>query len=206
MEGTSEAPRKKSSEYEWYIDVPNTTSQYPYIWAQQYLVYYKMKYADTANADGSYDIVEDTSYRPDIIKSKKYGEFRLTGLNGEDGNKKNNIKYTVAAETVTVNSFTENNYYISNSNEDTIYNINLDTLSFINGYTGKFANVGLGKMTINAGQFVLVGSGTTASEIALVPQESIELICYNNETDDRKELIVIGKSLIASEETPDAGE
>ena len=60
-------------------------------------------------------------------------------------------------------------------------------------------------MTINAGSFVFVGSGTTASEIVLAPQESIELICYNNETDDRKELIVIGKSLL-SEETPDAGE
>lgn len=193
MEGTSAAPRRKSTEAEWNIDIPQTTSQYPYIWAQQYLVYYKMKYADTPNQDGTYDIVEDTSYRPDIIKSKKYGEFRLTGLNGEDGNKKNNIRYTTSAETITVNSFTETNYYISDNSEIVTYNMNLDTISFIDGYTGKFSNVGTGTVILNAGTFKFVGSCVEVNNITLEPQESVELICYN--ADDQKKLIVVGKSL-----------
>ena len=198
MEGTSAAPRRKSTEAEWNIDIPQTTSQYPYIWAQQYLVYYKMKYADTPNPDGTYDVVEDTSYRPDIIKSKKYGEFRLTGLNGEDGNKKNNIKYTTSADTITVNSFTETNYYISDNSEIVTYNMNLDTISFIDGYTGKFSNVGTGVVILNGGTFRFIGSCNEVDTIILDPQETVELICYN--ADDQKKLIVVGKSL--TPETP----
>jgi hypothetical protein len=38
-----------------------------------------------------------------------------------------------------------------------------------------------------------VGTCTTATSITLAPQESVELVCYNNE--DKKELLVIGKSL-----------
>lgn len=199
MEGTSVAPRRKSSEYEWNIEIPTTTSQYPYIWAQQYLVYYKMKYADTPNADGTYDVVEDPSFRPDIIKSKKYGEFRLTGLNGEDGNKKNNIKFTTASEVINVYSFTETNYYIANSEDDITYNMNLDTISFIDGYTGKFSNIGTGNVTLVGNTFTFVGSCSTADTIILAPQETVELICYNTD-DDKKQFIVIGKVLPAAEE------
>lgn len=193
MEGTSEAPRVKSSEAEWYKNTPYINASYPYIWAQQYLVLYKMKYADKANADGTYDIIEDTKHRAEVIE--KYGEYRLTGLNGENGNKKNNLNYTIDNASINVISFTDTNYYISNSNEDTIYNINLDTLAFINGYTGKFANVGTGNMIINGNGFTFIGSCKTATTLTLAPQETVELVCYNNETNNQKELIVIGKEL-----------
>ena len=85
------------------------------------------------------------------------------------------------------------NKVMSNSNNDITYNINLDQLSVINGYTGKFANIGTGKMIINGGKYKLIGSCKEATKIELEPQEQIELVCYNNDTN--KELLVIGKSL-----------
>ena len=127
---------------------------------------------------------------------ESYEPFRLSGINGEDGNKKNSIKYTNSeiAETIKVTSFSENNLYISNSNTDVTYEIELDKLSFINGYTGKFANIGSGKILIKTGEgLIFSGSNIYAHSIELEPQESIELVCYNN--GNSKELLVIGKVL-----------
>ena len=126
-----------------------------------------------------------------VIES--YSHYRLSGINGEDGNRKNSLKYSANNETVYVTSFSENNLYISNSAEDVVYEMNLDQLSFINGYTGKFANIGTGNVTINAGIYKFVGSNTEAQTITLAPQEQIEVVCYNNA--NNKELIVIGKSI-----------
>jgi hypothetical protein len=93
-----------------------------------------------------------------------------------------------------VTNFAQSNLYISNAELDTIYQINLDQLSFIDGYTGKFSNIGKGNMIINTKDTMkFVGTCTTATSITLAPQESVELVCYNNE--DKKELLVIGKSL-----------
>jgi hypothetical protein len=181
--GNSERPRNLPTEAEWYKNVPSLTSQYPYVWAANYLVVYKMKY----NNDG--DIV--TADNGKVIESYSY--YRLSGINGEDGNRKNSLKYSANNETVYVTSFSENNLYISNSAEDVVYEMNLDQLSFINGYTGKFANIGTGNVTINAGIYKFVGSNTEASTITLAPQEQIEVVCYNNA--NNKELIVIGKSI-----------
>lgn len=191
--GTSEKPRALPTEEIWTKEAPRITNTYPYIWAVNYLVCYKMKY-DTANPneDGSYPVVEADN--GSIVDRNNNGYFRVSGLNGEDGNRKNNIDYKTTQTTINVESFASTNYYISNSTEDVTYNINLDTLSFINGYTGKFSNIGTGNMIINAGsKFKFVGSCTESTEITLNPQETIELICYNN--DDNKELIVIGKEL-----------
>lgn len=182
--GNSERPRTLPTEAEWYKNVPSLTSQYPYVWAANYLVVYKMKY----NNDG--DIV--TADNGKVVESYSY--YRLSGINGEDGNRKNSLKYSANNETVYVTSFSENNLYISNSAEDVVYEMNLDQLSFINGYTGKFANIGTGNVTINAGIYKFVGSNTEASIITLAPQEQIEIVCYNNA--NNKELIVIGKSLV----------
>ena len=181
--GNSERPRTLPTEAEWYKNVPSLTSQYPYVWAANYLVMYKMKY----NNDG--DVV--TADNGKVVESYSY--YRLSGINGEDGNRKNSLKYSSDNENVYVTSFSENNLYISNSAEDVVYEMNLDQLSFINGYTGKFANIGTGNVTINAGIYKFVGSNTEAQTITLAPQEQIELVCYNNA--NNKELIVIGKSI-----------
>ena len=42
-----------------------TTDATPYIWEKRYLSLYKMKYADKANADGTYDVVEDKFLKAD---------------------------------------------------------------------------------------------------------------------------------------------
>lgn len=181
--GTSEKPKSLPTETEWTKKAPNTTSQYPYIWAVNYLMLYKMKYDDNG------DIV--TADNGKLLETYSY--FRLSGINGEDGNRKNSLKYSNDTETIKVTSFSENNLYISNASADVTYEMNLDQLSFINGYTGKFANIGTGVVTINAGKFKFIGSCTESTTITLNPQESVELVCYNNDTN--KELLVIGKSL-----------
>lgn len=181
--GTSVKPRALPTEVEWYKNAPSVTTQYPYIWAVSYLMLYKMKY------DNNGDIV--TADNGKILETYSY--FRLSGIDGEDGNRKNSIKYSTDKENIKVTSFSENNLYISNASADVTYEMNLDQLSFINGYTGKFANIGTGVVTINAGKFKFIGSCNEAITITLNPQESVELVCYNNDTN--KELLVIGKSL-----------
>ena len=124
---------------------------------------------------------------------ESYSYFRISGINGEDGNRKNSIDYSAESKENDVHSFSKTNLYISNSADSVVYNIKLDQLSFINGYTGKFANIGTGSVTINSGNFVFAGSGVTTTTLELAPQETVELVCYNN--GNSKELLVIGKAL-----------
>jgi hypothetical protein len=193
--GTSAKPRALPTEEEWQVTPPPTNSSYPYVWAVNYLVCYKMKY-DTANpnADGTYPIVEDG--RPTLIDRNGDGYFRVSGLDGEDGNRKNSVNHTSEAASIFVTSFSSTNLYIANTGEgETVtYNIQLDQLAFINGYTGKFVNIGKGTMTLKTiSDMKFTASGITLTEITLNPQESIELVCFNN--DKTKQLLVIGKEL-----------
>ena len=192
--GTATKPMETPTEAEWYKTAPQITTQYPYVWANNHLVLYRMRYGELDEATGEYEIVPDDSGR--VIETYDY--FRLSGLDGEDGNRKNSLKYSTQADDfISVTSFSTTNYYISNSDGHMTYEMNLDQLSFINGYTGKFANVGTADITLKTGSnFKFVGSNTEATEFTLSPQETVELVCYNNGKD--KELIVIGKSLASA--------
>ena len=181
--GTETRPVASPTEEEWSKNVPEVTSQNPYVWAVNYLVLYTMKYDE----DGKVVPADEGK----LLESYSY--FRISGINGEDGNRKNSLKYFTSSEEIDVTSFSENNLYISNSADSVVYNIKLDQLSFINGYTGKFANIGTGSVTINSGNFVFAGSGVTTTTLKLAPQETVELVCYNN--GNSKELLVIGKAL-----------
>ena len=200
MYGTETAPYKTSDDIPWEESTDNFTlnASFPYIWAKNYLVYYIMKYGDDMKADGSYDIVQ-ASDKPSFVKDADgkfitYGEYRLSGLNGVDGSKRNTLAYNDLAESseITVESFMTN-MYISNSASDAVYNINFDEYSFITGYTGKFANIGTANMVINSNDIAFIGSCTTSNSIVLAPQESVELVC--NRTATEKQLLVIGKAL-----------
>lgn len=201
MRGTASAPQYSPDTREWSINVPSTTTDYQYVWAKPYLVYYTMKYADKANEDGSYDVVLESN-SPTIVKTVNgnnvdYGYFRLSGLNGEDGSKRNSLHYSPAdtAETeVIVKSFSDTNLYVANSNVDVTYKLELDILSFVTGYTGKFANIGTANMIITATNSIsLLGSNKSVQSITLAPQETIELVCYKE--GDLRSLLVIGKAL-----------
>lgn len=201
MRGTASAPQYSPDTREWSINVPATTTDYQYVWAKPYLVYYTMKYADKANEDGSYDVVLESN-SPTIVKAVNgnnvdYGYFRLSGLNGEDGSKRNSLHYSPVdtAETeVVVKSFSDTNLYVANSNVDVTYKLELDILSFVTGYTGKFANIGTANMIITATNSIsLLGSNNSVQSITLAPQETIELVCYKE--GDLRALLVIGKAL-----------
>lgn len=177
-----------------------TTDATPYIWEKRYLSLYKMKYADAANADGTYDVVEDRFLKqigePDV--------FRLSGLNGlvgndgkdgVNGNRLNTIDYTTTDKNLSISNFDEINYFISNSASDTHYVLNGNKFGdFVSGYTGKFINIGTGNMIITTVDAQIVGSNTAVVEIIVKPQESIDLIGYNNE--GTCEFILIGKPVI----------
>lgn len=177
-----------------------TTDTTPYIWEKRYLSLYKMKYADKANTDGTYDVVEDRFLKqigePDV--------FRLSGLNGlvgndgkdgVNGNRLNAIDYTTTDKNLSISNFDEINYFISNSSSDTHYVLNGNKFGdFVSGYTGKFINIGTGNMIITAVDAQIVGSNTAVVEIIVKPQESIDLIGYNNE--GTCEFILIGKPVI----------
>ena len=95
---------------------------------------------------------------------------------------------------VKVTSFATNNLYVSNSDVTSEYQISLDQLSFIDGYTGKFCNIGTANMNISTkSSMPFVGSCTSKTSLTLLPQESVELVCYNN--GNEKQLLVIGKVL-----------
>lgn len=187
--GTGDAPDDVNKVWESDPGNIQLTSKYPYLWARPYLVMYKMKYA----ADGE-SIEQINSTEPDSI-IKTYSYYRLSGLNGEDGSTKNNLKYSDnAQETVTIKNFIENNMFIGNSNEDMTYNIDYSVIDFMSGYTGKFSNIGSGKITITTSdnyKFVNGNVETTAFE--LNSQESVEIICHK--TDDKNMLLVVGKQL-----------
>jgi hypothetical protein len=64
----------------------------------------------------------------------------------------------------------------------------------VDGYTGRFCNIGKGNMIIKTNDTMpFVGSCTSGIQVTLAPQESVELVCYNN--GKNKELIVIGKEI-----------
>ena len=189
--GTSEKPKYEPDDVEWTKDIPEITTQYPYIWVKNYLVYYKMKYASQPDVyTGEYPIIQDGETSV-IIKDYKY--FRLSGINGEDGNRKNSVIYTETNNTIDVISFSNDNLYIANSAEPITYNILLDNLVWVKGYTGKFANIGTANVTINAGKFKFIGSNTEKTTLTLLPQETVELVCYTK--NDKQVLIVIGKDI-----------
>lgn len=197
--GTSDAPKSKPSEDIWYTANElklYENSDFPYIWAVDYLMCYKMKYDTTAEPDENeeYPIVTDgdgTIIEQDIDIDSSY--YRISGINGLDGNKKNSVIYNTGE---LVKSFAVNNYYIANTaeGEELTYTIDINPISFINGYTGKFANIGKGSMILNAGSdYKFVGSNTTATSLSINPQETVELICYK--IDNEKVYLVIGKEL-----------
>lgn len=189
--GTSAKPKDLPTEAEWYKVAPQITSQYPYLWANNHLVCYKMKYGELDEKTGEYEIIPADNGT--VLETYDY--FRLSGLDGEDGNRKNSIRYSPKGESITVTSFSSTNLYISNSNEDVEYHMALDQLSFIDGYTGKFANIGLGTVWLKSGeQMPFVGSDTSVTEIKLKAQESVELVCYNKDS-KTKQLLVIGKDI-----------
>lgn len=170
------------------------TDDKPYIWEKRYLSLYRMKYADKANPDGTYDVVEDAFVKiigtPDV--------FRLSGLNGAigkngaNGNRLNTIDYATTSKTTTISNFDEFNYFISNSNEDTHYTLLGNKFGdFESGYTGKFANIGTGNMIITAVDADIVGTNVSLAEIVVKPQEAIDLISFKN--NNRCEFILIGK-------------
>lgn len=170
-------------------------TKYTYLWEKRYLMLYKMKY----NNNG--EVIEDTSVSPKIIKT--IGEFRLSGLNGvqgengkdgANGNRQNSIHYATIDDIEPIYNFDETNYFISNSAEDTHYTINGNKFGdFESGYTGKFTNIGIGNMIITTIDAKIVGSNTNVTEIVVKPQESIDLIGYNN--NGVCEFILIGKSI-----------
>lgn len=202
MEGTSAAPRALPSEEAWYkldgkLDI--TSKDYPYIWAAEYLVSYRMVYS--TNAAGQYikDANGDYVMKPEDFGTliTNYGYYRLSGRDGEDGNRKNSLSYITNAtenKALDVISFADTNFYIANSTEAVVYNIKLDSLTFVNGYTGKFSNMGAGKVTIQANNFTLVNGDKTARKLELSTNETVELVCYNDATLGQC-LLVLGKSL-----------
>ena len=189
--GTRENPRYLPTQQEWGATPPYIDGDYPYIWAMPYLVCYKMKYADTPNDDGTYPIVQDSILEAAPIDTNGY--YRLTGLNGENGNKNNSVNYIDSLNSIEVNSFSSNNYYISNSAEDVNYNIKLETWAFINGSTAKFANIGTGNVIITSTKTDIMfnASCIEKSSFTLLPNETVEIICYTNL--DKQQFIVIGK-------------
>ena len=200
--GTSEEPKDDPEEVAWSKEIPviDNNSPYKYIWAKNYLVCYKMKYGDADPNTGERPIVQD-GINGTIIEfadenDSKY--FRLSGLDGEDGNRKNSVVYSDNASNIEVTSFATKNLYIANTAENitTVYTLQLDNLTFINGYTGKFANIGKGTVKINTtGDYKFKGSNTTKTSIELNPQESIELVVYNDKVNNDKVFLVIGKDI-----------
>lgn len=190
MRGTEVKPEYEPDEAEWTKTVPETSSTYPYIWAKNYLVCYMMEYGEFDESINDYRVVP--TGESDVIE--EYDRYRLSGTNGEDGNRKNSVHYSTDTETVDITSFASKNYYICNSTADVTYNMNFDILSFINGYTGKFANIGTANMILNGGQnYLFSGSGVTTDTLTIAPQETIELVTYN--VDGQKHLLVIGKDI-----------
>lgn len=191
--GTSDKPKALPTEEVWETS-PNSLrndSRYPYVWAAPYLAIYKMAYdTNNQNEDGTYPVVEDGLLKITSVG----GYFRVSGLDGEDGNKKNTINYATSTRNMVVDNFSSTNLYIANTPDtDTVtYTINYDTISFINGYTGKFSNIGKGTMKLTT-NMVFTASGISVNEIILLPGETVELVCYNN--GDDKEFLVIGKTL-----------
>jgi hypothetical protein len=181
------------------------TKDNPYIWAADYLVRYSMKYS--TDDDGNYILDEDTGeYLVEPITNadgeeiytviEPYGYYRMSGLNGENGNTRNYLTYLSNSITLKIKTFTDNNLFIANSLTDINYELDFDKLTFIDGYVGKFANIGSANMIIKVGNysgFKFVSGEKEATQITVGPQETIELVTYNRSSD--KVFLVLGKTL-----------
>lgn len=184
----------------WVDDPANvkTTNAYPYIWGKQYLAYYKVNYEYSTDEEGNFDIVETVAnVVPDGV-TQEYSPYRISGLNGNNGNTKNNIDYKTDSNAVTINNFIDSNMYIYNGTAPITYEIDYNQIDFESGYTCKFANVGTSNITINAKDpYCFIGSGKTYADkiktLTIAAQKSIELVCYK--TNSEKSFIVIGKEI-----------
>lgn len=184
----------------WVDDPVNvrTTNTYPYIWGKQYLVYYQVNYEYGVDEEGNFTISETSAnVVPDGV-TKEYAPYRISGLNGNNGNTKNNIEYKTNTTTEVINNFIDTNMYIYNGSEAITYDIDYNQIDFESGYTCKFANVGTSTVTITAKDpYCFIGSGKTSTDkiqsITISAQESIELVCYKTESE--KSFIVIGKEI-----------
>ena len=184
-----------------WVDDPanvNVTNTYPYIWGKQYLVYYKVNYEYETDQEGNFNITETSAnVVPDGV-TQEYAPYRISGLNGNNGNTKNKIMYNVTEMDVEINSFTNENMYVYNGVSGITYTLNYNQIDFETGFTGKFSNIGKGTVTIKAVEpYAFVGSGKTNSDdirtITINSQETVELICYKAESE--KSFIVIGKEI-----------
>ena len=128
------------------------------------------------------------------------GKDGINGKDGVNGNRLNSIDYTTIDKALEITNFNEANYFISNADTNTNYSLNFGD-EFESGYTGKFVNIGTADMIISTVNAKIIGSCTEATEIVIKPQESIELICYNN--NESHEFILIGKCLSDSTPEPD---
>lgn len=163
---------------QWVKNILNIglSKEYPYIWMKSLSI--------SANL---VDNVLDSDF--DAIEPILFSTF------GSDGNTKNNLRYSDnEQEIVTIKNFIENNMFIGNSNEDMTYNIDYNVTSFASGYTGKFSNIGSGKMIITTSDnYKFVNGNVETTSFELNSQESVEIICYK--TDDKNMLLVVGKQL-----------
>lgn len=179
---------------EWTKDIPKTNSIYPYIWAREMLSCYTMKYKDTPNADGTYDIVVDESIKPKEIEV--YGEFRMTGIDGKDGvdgkdgNSSNNVSYSKTTDPVIIDKYYDKNYFISNVDGEMTYNFELVSAAFEEGATFKFANVkGTSKFTTKE-LMPFIFKGESVTEFTCSQYDCFEVVCVKDV--DKQVLVVIG--------------
>ena len=205
--GNAERPADLPNKVEWHKLEDNAnkllTKENPYVWAADYLVRHSMKY--TLDDDGNY-IVDDLTgeYLVEPILDAEgnevyslitsYGYYRISGLNGEDGNTKNHLTYSSNMMTIRIKSFVENNLFVANSAADVTYELDFDKLTFIDGYTAKFTNIGSANMIIKVGSsFKFVSGENKVSQITVEPQETIELVTYNDGND--RVFLVLGKAI-----------
>jgi hypothetical protein len=154
-----------------------------------------MRYGELKE-DGTYSI--ETYGSPQVVGNQTIKPYRLSGLNGEDGNTKNNILVSNEGNSTSITSFSTNNYYVYTGGDTMNYNLNFSEVDFISGYTGKFINAGLGTININvSGKYAMIGYGKTYDDkiktLSLNSGESVELVTYNNTPE--LSFIVVGKAL-----------
>lgn len=199
--GDATNPKRTPQSVQWYDSMQTAEQQAakdpanPYIWTYPVLVYYTMRYGELKE-DGTYSV--ETYGNPQVAGNQTIKPYRLSGLNGEDGNTKNNILVSNEGNATSITSFSTNNYYVYTGGDTMNYNLNFSEVDFISGYTGKFINAGLGTVNINvSGKYALIGYGKTYDDkiktVSLNSGESVELVTYNNTPE--LSFIVVGKAL-----------
>lgn len=203
--GNETKPIELPTEAEWkkLEKELKVTKDNPYIWAAEYLVRYSMKY--TTDFDGNY-IVDDLTgeYLIEPITDadgkdvysviSNYGYYRMSGLNGENGNTRNYLTYASTSYTLRIKTFSDNNLFIANSLTDVTYELDFDKLTFTDGYSAKFANIGSANMIVKVGSsFKFVSGENKVSQITVGPQETVELVTYND--GDNRVFLVLGKTI-----------